>query len=199
MNLYQLEAPASPTGLAISLEKAKLQCRVTSDDENWLISDYVAASQAAVESVTGRALTRQRWRLSLLQFPSGLKAIEIPRPPLISIETFTYINELGVVQSLVEKTDYYLDSDAEPARIYPAATGWPNTHSYQRPAVVVEYTCGHEVSGRPMPPWAAQVVRTLIGYCYENRELVVTGTIATELPKLWAILINHKVIADFDQ
>jgi len=198
MNLYQLVAPASPDGLAISLSSAKLQCRIVEDDEDDLLLAYIAASQEAVESVTGRALSSQQWRLSLDRFPASTRPIEIPRPPLVSIDTFTYLDANGDSQAMVLDTDYHLDGDAEPALVYPPSTGWPTVHSTRRPTVILEYTCGH-AEARPAPAWAIQVVRVLVGHCYENRELVTTGTIATKLPHIWELLVNSKVQARYEQ
>lgn len=190
MNLVRLSLPAP----CITLDEAKAHLRVTGTQEDLDILQKLAEAQGAVEDLLGRALSSQQFRLSLAAFPDF---IELPRPPLISIQSVKYYDENDTLQTLAVE-DYILDSDAEPARIYQTDEGWPTTSSTVRPAVLVEYTCGHS-EDRPVEPQVVGVVKLLLGYAYEHREAVITGTIITELPFVQAYLRSQRVRGSFLQ
>jgi uncharacterized phiE125 gp8 family phage protein len=195
MNLVRTSLPAQPSGLVITLTEAKAHLRVTSTQEDADIISKLAEAQGAVEDLLGRALSSQGFRLSLDAFPSDY--IELPRPPLIAISSVKYYDENDALQTLAS-SGYVLDSDAEPARIYPSDDGWPTTSTTVHPAVLVEYTCGHTTT-RPAEPQVVSVVKLLLGYAYENREAVIVGSAITELPFIQAYLRSQRVRGRFAQ
>ncbi len=193
MNLVRIALP-SPGGLVITLDEAKTHLRVTSTQEDADILAKLAEAQGAVEDMLGRALSSQQYRLSLAAFHD---VIELPRPPLITVDSVTYYDENDASQTL-DAAEFIVDSDAEPARIYPTDDGWPSLSSTIRPAVLISYTCGHS-KDRPAEPAVVNVVKLLLGYAYENREAMITGTIVTELPFVQAFLRSHRVRGSFCQ
>ena len=182
-------APATPSGYVISLAEAKTQCRVDLDEhaEDSLLLRYIAAAQAEVENVLGRALTSQVWRLPLDTFPSGSNPIMVPRPPLVSLDSITYYDSNNDQQNL---TGYVLDSLAAPALVYPPETGWPATYDRAHPAVDLQYTCGHGDSN-PVDANIVEIVLMLVGRSYAHREATITGAIATELQHVYSYLLGH--------
>lgn len=193
MNLVRVSLP-DPGGLVITLDEAKAHLRVTSTQEDGDILAKLAEAQGAVEDLLGRALSSQQYRLSMATFPG---VIELPRPPLISVDEVTYHDENDAEQTL-GAASYIVDSDAEPACIHPTSSGWPSTSSTIRPAVLVEYTCGHS-KDRPAEPQVVGVVKLLLGYAFEHREAVITGTTVTQLPFIQAFLRSQKVRGSFFQ
>jgi hypothetical protein len=67
---------AGPGEEPVTLAEAKAFCRIDGDDEDALVGALVAAARLQVESLSGRALVTQTWRLSL----SGFTARLVPLP-----------------------------------------------------------------------------------------------------------------------
>lgn len=188
MDLQLVTPPVSPSGYVISLTDAKLQCRVDTDAEDSLLLKYIAGAQGEVEKILGRALSEQVWKMTLQGFPSGSRPIRLPRPPLISLDSITYVDANGDEQAL---TGYVLDSTACPAEIHPPETGWPSTDGDAHPAVTLVFTCGHN-DDYPVDADIVNTVLLFVGRAYIHREAVVTGTIVTEYPHVYNHLYGHR-------
>jgi uncharacterized phiE125 gp8 family phage protein len=175
MGLVLLEPPGAPL---VSLEEAQIHLRADNVEESALITSLVAAATAQAEAFCRRRFVSQRWRATFDAFPAG--ALVVPHPPLVSVEALTYVDRDGIVQTL-DAAEYVVRAAETPGEIVPAyGTRWPATRQVVD-AVAVEFTCGY---GAPeaVPEPIRRAVLLLVGTLYANRESVVTGTIATELP-----------------
>ncbi len=74
---------AGPGEEPVSLAEAKAFCRIDAADEDALVGALVAAARLHVESLTGRALVTQSWRL-VLNCPVG-RVIPLPVVPAIAL------------------------------------------------------------------------------------------------------------------
>jgi hypothetical protein len=74
---------APPGEEPVTLAEAKAFCRIDGDDEDALVSALIAAARLQVESLSGRALLTQTWRLTLA-CPKGL-VIPLPVVPVIAL------------------------------------------------------------------------------------------------------------------
>lgn len=175
MGLVLLTPPAAPL---VTLDEAVLHLRVDGVAESSLIEGLVAAATAQAEAFTRRRFVTQSWRLTLDRFPAG--AIVLPFPPLVSVAGLAYVDGGGSLQAL-DPAAYLVRTAETPGELVPAyGTTWPAARP-QPDAVAVEFTCGY---GAPedVPEPIRRAVLLLVGTLYANRESVVTGTIATELP-----------------
>jgi uncharacterized phiE125 gp8 family phage protein len=188
VGLVLLEAPAQPV---VSLEEAQVHLRSEIAEESALIMSLVAAATAQAEAFCRRRFVTQHWRATFDGFPAG--ALVLPHPPLQSVEAVTYVDPAGVVQTLDEAA-YVVRTAETPGEIVPAyGTSWPAVRR-QVDAVSVEFTCGY---GAPedVPESIRRAVLLIVGTLYANRETVVTGTIATELPHTAEWLLGpHRVL-----
>lgn len=83
----------APTVEPISLAEAKMQCRITGDDEDALLSGMIGAVRASLDGRDGwfgRSITTQTWDLKLDEFPRPGAALALPLPPLQSVTSITY-------------------------------------------------------------------------------------------------------------
>ncbi len=111
MRLKLITAPAAEP---ITLAKAKNHLKVDSNDENALITALITAARQLGERETKRAFITQTWKLYLDESPSE---IEIPKPPLQSVES---IKTISAVESIVD-----LDSNAgQPILSVASTTGF---------------------------------------------------------------------------
>ena len=175
MGLALLAAPAAPV---VSLEEAQLQVRADSAIESGLLLSLVEAATAQAEAFCRRRFVTQRWRATLDAFPA--RALTVPFPPLVTVESVKYVDGNGALQTLATP-EYVVRSAETPGEIVPAyGKSWPAVRG-EPDAVRVEFTCGY---GAPdaVPAPIKRAVLLVVGTLYAVRETVVTGTIATAMP-----------------
>jgi uncharacterized phiE125 gp8 family phage protein len=187
----------APTRTALTLEEAIEHLRLEPDAQDLpLVLALCQAADDHVEGVLRRALCMQTWQLTLDEFPcaeySDEAVIELPFPPLVSVTSLAYVDRDGAPQTLAAPS-YQIDTAGFVGRVAPAyGTFWPSTRN-QLNAVTVTYVAGY---GDPadVPPAIKSALRLMLGHLYENREAVVTGTIATQLPlAVDALLAPYRV------
>lgn len=170
----------APTVLAVSVEEARKYCRIPDDDhgEDATVEDLIAEAVDRCERVALRALLSQTWRLALDSFcdksnfalwDAGLGwLLEIPRPPLLSVTSLQYVDDDGVTQTLAT-TEYQVDTNEEPGRIWPAyGTSWP-TPRVQPNAVLVTYVAGYGTTAASVPREIRDRIKAHVHYCFEHR------------------------------
>ncbi len=186
-----LITPAST--LPVSLNEAKLHLRVafpkedgTFDEtpEDGLINGLILGAVSHLDGWTGilgRCICEQTWRVSFDRF---CRELPLPLGPVMSIVSVTWRNADGET-STVSDGEYLTQTDAAGNERLVFRSGFDiPTDLHDQSAVTVTYKAGYPVSdGKPTAPAAIKVaILLMVGHWYENRETVVTGTIATELP-----------------
>jgi uncharacterized phiE125 gp8 family phage protein len=144
MSLVRLSGPPQ---LCVSLQELKEQLRLDAGDtsQDAMLAGHLRTAQDSIDGARGWlgvALTSQQWLLTLDFFPwHGI--IEIPLPPLQTVDSLTYIDTDGVTQS-IEDFLVYGAGGSRPARLAPAhGARWPAARC-QGDAVSVVFTCGHD-------------------------------------------------------
>ncbi len=150
----------------ISVADVKAHSRFYAGVEDSLIAGYIAAATRDCEKICKRAFLPQTWRLALKHFPgrtngpglrytTGLEVkakweyIPIPKPPLVSITSFTYQDTAGVVGNMTQGYgnqvgNYLLDIEPEPGRLYLPFSGiWPTTILLPGSPIQITYVCGY--------------------------------------------------------
>jgi hypothetical protein len=188
------------------LQEAKDHCRVDGTEQDGVIAGLITAAREYVETFTRRQLLSATLRLRLDAFPSvcwprdrrddgyrvheGVQFVRpvpqilVPRPPLISVSSITYVDGNGTTQTL-SAAAYKVDTDSEPGRITPAyGYSWPTTRA-EINAIAITYVAGY-ATRTAVPASIKQAMLLLIGHWYENREAVgqVGGTVAMAVESL---------------
>jgi uncharacterized phiE125 gp8 family phage protein len=169
----------------ISLERAKRALAITSDHRDEEITDKLRAAQWHVEDYTGLILTR-RTVTEVLDHFDPLGVISLTKAwPVISVDEIAFLDENEEPQVL-EGARFRLAQ--RPARIFAPATGWPRTADPGE--IVVKVMAGYDEALAPdhvdaIPPPLITAMLLLTGHWLENRETVVVGTIASDLPHGW--------------
>jgi uncharacterized phiE125 gp8 family phage protein len=185
MSLKLITAPAAEP---VSLVEAKAHLRVDVTDDDTLITALIVAAREAAEHITGRSLMPATWELALDGF---VDAIDLPRPPLLSITSVKYVDTSGDQQTVANGA-WMLDSYSEPGRLMPSyGECWPATRA-QANAVLIRYTAGY-ANAAAVPQQIKNWMLLRIGMLYENRESVVTGVTLTELPYVDRMLDAYRV------
>lgn len=120
--------------------------------------------------------------------PNSTGVIDIPWPPLISIDSLEYDDFQGNVQSV--PSDSYNVSLGTPARIQPQYSHvWP----ISRPtidSVRINFTCGYGGTSASVPSNVRAAMKLMVAHWYENREWVGSGTTYTTVPNTVDALLS---------
>ena len=179
-----LELVTAPAAEPILIAVAKAHLRVDVNDDDPLIVGLVAAATIEAENYTRRALITQTWDLKLDRFPAH--EILLPKAPLASVTTVKYTDNDGNQQTWAD-SNYTVDTPVGPqadvGKIVRAfGVSWPSTRNVIN-AVEIRFVAGYGTTGATdVPDPILSGMLLLIGHLYENRQAVITGTIATELP-----------------
>lgn len=175
-----------PTEEPISLEQAKLHLRADSADDDALIGALIVAARQLAENNMRRAIMPQTWRLSLDAFP--VAGIVLPRPPLISVTSVSYLDAAGDRQIMAD-TAYRVQTSALEAVIRPLyGSAWPATRR-DAESVQVEYRAGY-ADAAAVPAAIKQWLLLCIGTWYANRESAASGKLE-EIPRgHWDALLD---------
>lgn len=190
-----IEVLTQPAYEPVSLAQAREWLRLESDDtaNTAVLQLLIAAMREDAENLTHRAFVSRQLRLNLEAWPSchtyGSR-IELPYAPLISVDSFKYINTEGVLTTLA--TDQYsVHDEAEPAFVIPAyQVTWPTIRQVPN-AIQITFTAGYAV-GSPPDEAAAQEnvprvlklwMETKLATLFENREQIISGATVAKVPR----------------
>lgn len=167
-----------PTVEPISLEEARMQCRITAGDttEDAVLGVYIQAARETAEHELGRALLQQTWELTLDAFPAG--EISLVRGRALAITSVKYLDPAGALQTL-DSSAYTLDAATLPGWVLPAVgTSWPATASVVN-AVRIRYTAGYGTAAASVPAAVRQWLLVTVAAMYDQREaLDASGRVA---------------------
>ena len=164
-----LNQTAAPSGAPITLAEAKLHCRVDYSDDDMLIDGLIAAATEHLDGrrgYLGRCLITQGWEYRRHAFPQ-CGVIELPLPPLQSVESVKYIDDAGVEQTLAAD-HYVVDSATHEGQIRRAYNVvWPVTRREEF-AVHIAFTAGFgDAEDVPQPIKSAMLM--IIEQLYDKR------------------------------
>ena len=129
-----LEIVTAPASEPITISDVKCHARVDTEDEDLLISQMIKAARISLERIMNRTFVNTTFDYFLDHFPA---VILLPRAPLNSVTSITYLDSNGDSQTLAS-TEYSTDLKSEPGRIIPAPTkSWPTTEANQLNTVTV--------------------------------------------------------------
>ncbi len=201
-----------PTVEPITTANAKAWLRVDSSSDDTLIDALVATARRHVENYTGKALISQTWAYWLDRFPPGggatpwwdgvrqgavsslyqseARHIEIPKGPVSALTSVSTFDLDDVETALSASTDYRLDDSGEIQRVVLRdGAVWP-TELRESKAIKVLFVAGYGATAASVPDPLIVAMKMLLAHWYENREAVVTGTTATELPLSVKVLLD---------
>lgn len=189
----------------ITLDEAKLHLRVTSSSEDAIIRSWIAAARAWFEEQTGRQIINAVWEYALDQ-PPNWPVIELPRPPLVSVDSVVYDdgdgNEVTMSASdyIVHKSGIFdgspesgvLDDYAGCGSIELASgTTWPTTSALSR-SFRVRRICGYGATAEEVPGAIKAALYFLVGHFYRNRSEVTVEAVKAIPLAADALIRNFK-------
>tara|TARA_R100000781_G_scaffold81963_1_gene50526 strand:+ start:488 stop:1069 length:582 start_codon:yes stop_codon:yes gene_type:complete len=175
------------TNPLFSTADAKDFLKVDTTADDTLIDNLIKAATQSCEIYTNR------YFLDTLVTQYADKWVDIEnlyKSPVSAITHIKYYDSDDSLQTLAG-TVYLLDEVSQPARIgLKPNQSYPNIANRIN-AIEVKYTVGYGTAASSVPEAIRQAVLITIGNWYENRQTVITGRIATELPLSSQYLLNQ--------
>ena len=176
-----LKLVAPPAVEPVTIDEAKAHLRLDSNADDAYVEALITAARDRVEIFLRRALITQTFEFTLDGFPVSpsliftTSVIDLPRPPLQSIESIKYLDTAGSEQTLPPES-YVIDSSSdEIGRIALAWTQyWPITRCSIN-SVVIRFVAGYGDAPDDVPQVIRQGILIEISNLYENREDIVVG------------------------
>lgn len=172
----RLTRTTAPSAEPVSVAEVKTHLRITVDDEDSYLDTLIPAARQHTEEYLSRALITQTWALYLDRF--AWPYVELPRPPLQSVGSVKYVDDDGITQT-VAASEYTVDTDSEPGRVFESYDGeWPSHRTVEK-AVTITYDAGYGANASDVPQTIRHAILLLVGHMYENREASSPLTIKT--------------------
>jgi phage conserved hypothetical protein, phiE125 gp8 family len=188
---YGLTLQTAPTVEPISIREARKQVELPESyarhDE--LLGRLVTAARRRAEAITGRQICTATWDLHLDQWPDDLE-IYLPKPPLQSVTSITYVDGDGATQTW-SSSNYVVSTSREPGLVRLAYNGTIPTTRYQPDAIRVRYVAGYTA----IPDDLKAAMLLMVGHWFEHREDAADRSV-TEIPYGSTSLLQSYIAGD---
>jgi len=185
-------ATVEPVSIIEARKQVELPAGYTAHDAHLL--RLVTAARERFEMITGRQVVKATWDLYLDRFPSSSEPIYLPKPPLQSVTSITYLDTAGVSQTW-SASDYSYSTHREPGIVTPAyGEAYPSAR-WQIDSIRVRYVAGYGPS-TSAPEGIKAAILLLVGHWFDHREEVNVGNIVQEIPTAAAALMDQYMVGD---
>lgn len=172
----------------LDVDDAKAHLRITSSDEDALLTTMLARARERAETDAGMTLSNgAAWTFQAQEIPDSAKEIRLPFGPVRSITTFTYTAANGGGATAVPSSAYSLRGGDAPAIVRNPGQSWPSQADPQEANVEITYVAGDILA---LSADGAQAILLMLGHMYEHREAFVAGVKVEEVPQGYAALIR---------
>lgn len=175
--MYTPRLVTPPAEYPVSLAEAKAHLRVDHDEEDALISAYIAAATSHLDGITGilgRCLVTQTW---VQEFDAPAGVLSLPLAPVASITSVEYLDVAGVWQTVAPENYGLLQaSPPGPAVLIDLGYVFPAT-GFPSPSARVTFVAGSAPSD--VPPAIKTAILLMVGDSYRFRETVAVGPATT--------------------
>jgi len=152
----------------VTLDEFKIFAKIDTDAEDIILEGFITAVRVATEEYLGKALLQQTVRMLMDCWPDVI--IELPRPPLISVDGVFTIDE-DDVETTYSSSNYYIVTESIPGKLILKQSVTPPINidrSYGGFGITFKAGYGNDVSDVPRPLrdgimlWAATVYETRV-------------------------------------
>ena len=177
-------AAASPV---YTTAQMKTFLKVDVSDDDTLIDNLIEAATESCQIYTNQYFINT----VVTQYSDNWKEFySLYKSPVVSITHVKYYDSDDTQQTLAS-SNYVLDNISKPARIGVSVTGDLPNLSTRINAVEVKYTVGYGTASTDVPEGIRAAIGLTCANWYENRQSVITGRTATELPLSSQYLLNQ--------
>jgi uncharacterized phiE125 gp8 family phage protein len=172
------------TTAPLDLDYVRLHVKAVSDVEDELLESWVLAARDYWEEQTGRPIMRAVFEYWLDAFPAALgswpSVIEMPMPPLVSVDSVSYVSADGTVLGFTDgaSPESNLWQASAPAGTYArrgsisplSGSVWP-TPRVETGAVRIRFTAGYATTTAQVPAIIKATLLLLVGQFEQFRSL----------------------------
>ena len=178
---------AGPAEEPVSLAEARTFLKLDTEAEDGLVSTLIAAARLHVESVTGRALVNQNWRLVLDSWPFD-RLVTLPVSPLVSLTSITAFDADGD-EHAVPMAQFDAATGVTPARLILPRTveGMPALR--ERFGIEIDYVAGFGAA-IDVPSDLKRGVLALVAHWFEHRDAVLVAGSGAVIPPGFGQMIS---------
>ena len=153
----------------ISVEDVKEFARIDGTDEDEFIDVLISSVRRNAESYLGRAFIQQTIRLVMDFWPDGV--INLPRPPLISIDKVATLDE-DDDETEYSSDNYYAITESVPGKlvIKKGSTSPTNTSRYHG-GFLIEFKAGYGTYSGKVPTPIILGLKQWVAAVYEDRAI----------------------------
>lgn len=193
MTLVRITPPAAAP---VSLIEVKEHLAITHDLDDAMLGRILESAIASLDGHggrLGRAMISQAWRFEFAHFPYG--AVELPMPPIISIDRVGYVDSAATDQAFDAGSYYALGiGSTAGAKVVPlAGASWPSVPS-DAIGAFVEFTAGYGAAPEDVPADIRHAIMALVGTAYFARESVFTiQATPTPVAETDAAIDRHRI------
>ena len=161
---YTLEVIERPRIPDTWLRRAKHQCRIEAEEnyDDRFLCDLIEDAHDYIAERADSSFLETKYRLTVERFPTTDLPVYLLRPPLVSVDSITYRDPAGDLQT-IEPANYRI-ADGSRSELYNVDGYWPIAKCVGD-AVQINYTAG-AATQRP----ALRAIMLLVGHWYMSRE-----------------------------
>lgn len=166
-------------------------------EDTWL-TDAIGAAREHVEDITRRQLLTATWEYYLDRFPGG-SAITLPFGNLQTISSVKYKDTDGTETTLVENTDYIVETNGEGCGrlVLPYGISWPSVSLYPSNPITIEFVCGWTAAAS-IPKKIKQAILMICSDLYADRGEKVIGQTVVESKTADRLLASSILWEEFE-
>ena len=161
-----LKQTIKPAGEPVTLDAFKSHARLDGDHDNDAAQLLLRSATRHIEHITARQFIHSTWRYTFDAWPAS-EVIWIPKAPLVSITSITYLDGNGDTQTL--STDVYqaVTDDAPGSVVLKYGKSWPAARE-DTEAIQVTFVAGYGSDPANVPELAKLAIQRLGTYWYWN-------------------------------
>lgn len=190
-----------PDAMSVALEDAKFHLRVDHDEEDETIRGMLQAAIDACADYAGRAFDRAVYEYSPPCWPC-CRYLDIPIAPVSTVTSVVYVDDDGNLMTIAGAVWKWHATPAGARVLFDPGYSWPTIgttfQSEGRPIRVTleagydapDFSQGEDPELK-LPSQARSAIMLTLGNLYANREGVVIGKTAVELPLGVRNLLNQ--------
>jgi uncharacterized phiE125 gp8 family phage protein len=184
--MYGLTITRTGSDDPVTLTEIKAHVRQDLDVDDTVLADLVSAAAQKYEEDTGKVLRQSTVALTLDSWPRH-GVIQIPRAPISSVTSITYLEDGQSSPTTLSDTLYRFDGSRQiPRVVLKKDEQWPTaTLEHGSPITV---TCVGGYADGSVPERDKHALKLLVGHWYANRETAVVGAITASVPEAYRAL-----------
>ena len=169
-----LTQTSKPSGEPVTLDAFKNHARIDGEHDNDAAQLLLRSATRHIEHLTARQFVNATWQYTFAAWPAS-GTIWIPKAPLVSVTSITYLDGDGATQTVSADGYQALTTDVPASIVLQYGQSWPAARQ-DTEAITVTFVAGYGTDAANVPEVARFAIQRLGTYWYWNPGLgEITG------------------------